>query len=478
MGGLFSSLNSSLDAIESYESALNVSQNNVSNASTPGYASQTATLEALPFDPSSGLSGGVQTGPTQSTQNQYADQAVRSQLEQQGYYNSQSTALSSIQSLFDVTGQTGVIGAVNNLLQSFSAWSTTPTSVSAQQAVLTSAQAVAQNFQSAAATLSQTTTGVNQQISSTVQQINTLAASIQSDNIAIQQGDNTGETPDAGLEANLSASLDSLSQLVNTTVTYAPDGTATVLIGGQTPLVMGTQLYSVQASFVDQAAPVNPDAIPDAHILDSQGNDITSQISQGSLGGLLYVRNSVLPALRGDGQQQGALNQLAQTLADSVNGILTSAQTPGGQPGTALFTYSSASPVDVASTLTLNPNISASTLAPAQPGADNGAALELSNLGNSTAPSDQISGQTILQFMDGMATQAGQQVSDAQSGENLHTQLLTQAQALQTQIEGVSLDGEAVQVMELQKGFQAAGQMVSVIDNLTLELINMATPQA
>ena len=83
-------------------------------------------------------------GTTQSTDNAYADQAVRTQFSAQGNYTAQSTALSSIQSLFDVTGQTGVIGALNNLFQSFSAWgSATPTSTAAQQAVLTAAQTVA-----------------------------------------------------------------------------------------------------------------------------------------------------------------------------------------------------------------------------------------------------------------------------------------------------------------------------------------------
>ncbi len=91
-------------------------------------------------------------------------------------------------------------------------------------------------------------------------------------------------------------------------------------------------------------SPSIPNATPDARILDSNGQDITSHISQGSLGGLLNVRNTVLPSLQGNGQQQGALNQLAQQVADRVNSILTSAQTAGGQPGTPLFTYSAASP--------------------------------------------------------------------------------------------------------------------------------------
>ena len=91
----------------------------------------------------------------------------------------------------------------------------------------------------------------------------------------------------------------------------APNGTATVLLGGQTPLVIGAQQYTIQASFAPAGSPVIPNATPDARILDSSGQDITAHITQGSLGGLLNVRNTVLPSLQGDGQQQGACEHRA-----------------------------------------------------------------------------------------------------------------------------------------------------------------------
>jgi flagellar hook-associated protein 1 len=471
MGGLFSALNNSLDALQAFQEALDVSQNNVSNASTPGYSAQVEAFSSDPFDLSAGLTGGVQAGTPQSTDNQYADQAVRNEYEAQGNYTAQNTALQSIQSLFDVTGQTGVTGAINQLFQSFSAWSSEPSASGAAQAVLDSASSLAQSFQSAAASLTQTTGSVNQQISSTVQQINTIAGQIQQDNVQIQQE----AQPDAGVQASLQASLDSLSQLTDATVTFAPNGTATVLIGGQTPLVIGSQQYNVQASFSGPSSGPNADATPNAQILDSNGQDITSQISQGSLGGLLYVRNTVLPGLQGNGSQQGALNQLAQQVADSVNQVLSTAQTSGGQPGTPLFSYDATSPVDVAATLTLDPNITVAGLAPADATASNGAALTLAGLGDSTTSADQVNGQTINQFMSAIVAQTGQEASNAQTGQTLHTQLLSQAQALQTQISGVSLDAEAEQVMELQQGYDAAGKMVTVISQLANTLIQMGT---
>lgn len=473
---LFGTLNNSLQAIQAFQEALSVSQNNVSNSSTPGYARQVVNLEALPFDPGNGSSGGVKAGPTTSTNDEYVNQAVRNQLSQQGNYTAQSSALSSVESLFDVSGQTGIVGALNNLFQSFSAWSATPGSASAQQQVLTSAQSLAQSFQSTAASLSQTTTQLNQNISSTVQQINQLATQIQSDNIAIQKNPNPSGGVDAGVSANLEASLESLSQLANITVNFASDGTATVLLGGQTPLVVGAQENSIQASFSTTTGSVNPNAIPNAVIQDSSGQDITANISGGSLGGLLTVRNTVLPSLQGNGTQTGALNQLAQQVADRVNQVLTSATTASGQAGVPLFSYNNTSPVDTASTLALSSTITASSLAsvdPTQPAVGNGAALTLSNLGTSTNPADQIGGQTMLQFLSNLAAQVGQQASNAQTGQTAATQAVTQAQAVQTQISGVSLDAEAINVMELQQGYQAAGKMVSVVDSLAQTLMSM-----
>lgn len=472
MGGLFGALNSSLSAMEALQNALDVAQNNVSNASTPGYASQTATFNAQPFDPPGGLDGGVNAGPTESTDSHFADQAVQTQYSLLGNYTSQSTALSSIQSLFDVTGQTGVLGALNNLFTSFSQWATTPDSAADQQNVISQAQALAEQFQSAAASLTQTTNQLDTQISGAVGQINALAQQIATDNAAIAPGN----PPNPNAQANLESSLESLSQIANITVTYNSNGTANVLLGGQAALVLGLQSYSISANFSNAGTGGNPNAVPNAQILDASGNDITADITQGSLGGALNVRNTVLPSLQGNSTQQGALNILAQQVADRVNAILTGAQTPSGAAGTALFTYNAASPVDVAATLEVNPAITASALAPADPGppaVGNGAALELANLGSSTAAADMVDGQTILGYAGSIATAVGQQASDAQTNQTLYTQTLAQAQSVQTQISGVSLDAEAALIMQYQQGYDAAGKMVSVIDSLASTLINM-----
>src|ERR1700682_954302 len=97
MGNLLTSLLNSAGALKAYEGALAVVQNNVTNANTPGFVKQRASLEALPFDLSIGLPGGVTLGPTQSSRNGFAEQAVRDQQTALGYYQQKSSDLSPLE---------------------------------------------------------------------------------------------------------------------------------------------------------------------------------------------------------------------------------------------------------------------------------------------------------------------------------------------------------------------------------------------
>jgi flagellar hook-associated protein 1 FlgK len=470
--GLFANLTSSVKALNAFEQSLEVAQNNVSNASTAGYAKQLATLNALPFQPLTGLLGGVQAGAPQSTRDEYLEQAVRYQQSVLTNYKAQAQALGGIQTIFDVTGQTGIIAALNSMFQSFSAWSANPDSAAARQDVLSKAQDLGMSFQQAASVLSSVTSNTTNQISSTVSQINTLASQVRDYNVQQSQGPHV----DSGLDAHLHDTLETLSRLAGITARFEQDGSVTLLLGGQTPLVIGNHQYSLQSSNFTPAAPVNPNATPSVRILDANGQDVTGNVSGGTLGGLLTVRNSVLPALQGDSQQAGALNQIAKKIADRVNQLLASGKDPAGNAGVPLFTYDATSGATTARSLAINPNITGNTLAALDPGPPqvaNGIALSLSGLGDSTAATDTIGGISILNFLNGQTQIIGQQVADATSGQTVAQQSVTQAQAIRTQVSGVSLNEEAVNVMELQRGYQAISKMITVIDGLTDTLINM-----
>jgi len=363
MGSLFANLNSSANALAAFQRSLEIAQNNVSNASTAGYAKQLPTLNALPFQLQAGLLGGVQSGAPQSTRDEFLEQGVRYQAGLLGNYQAQAQSLSGIEPIFDVTGQSGILASLNSMFQSFSAWSANPDSAAARQDVLAKAQDLGASFQQTMSVLSAATDNIDNKVHSTVDQINSLAAQVLDYNVRQAQHE-----PDAGLDAHLHDTLETLSSAAGVTARFESDGSVTLLLGGQTPLVIGTHQYSLSASNFDTGIPVNPNARPAAHILDANGQDVTANVTSGTLAGLLTVRNTVLPGLQGDSQQAGAINLIAKKVADRVNQLLASGLTPAGQPGTPLFTYDASSAVIAARTLAINPAVTSETLAALDPG--------------------------------------------------------------------------------------------------------------
>jgi flagellar hook-associated protein 1 len=472
MGSLYSILGSTSQSLQAFEEAMDVTQNNVTNANSPGYADQVPVMISQDFQSGNGLSGGVQE-ETQDTRSSYADTAVQQSLSLQGMYQQLQTSLEPLQSVFDVSSSSPIPSALNQLFQSFSQWSTQPGNATYQSAVLDAAQQTATAFQQAATQLSSIQTGTTNDIQSTVTQINQDAATLQSLNAQIAQN----STPDPGLSAELESTLENLSSLANVTTIPGNGGTVTVLLGGQTPLVIGTQVNDLQAVNDTSSNAGNADAAPTISILDSNGNDVTSQVTSGSLAGLLSVRNTLLPSLIGGGQQVGGLNTLAQGLADSVNSVLaqgSTTTTPPYQAGSPLFTYNSASPSGIAGTLAVSSTITGSQLAAADTSPTvvaNGAALTLAGLDSSTP--GPIDGQGFTQYFSSMVSTVGYAIANANTAETAQAQVVAQAQSLQQQVSGVSLDEEATRLVQLQSSYDAASKVVTVIDDTLQSLMTM-----
>lgn len=472
MGSLFSALTSAGNSLQAFERAIDVTQNNVTNANSPGYAEQVPELISQAFSPNTGLSGGVEE-QSQDTRDSYADAAVQQQLSLQGMYQQLQTTLAPLQSVFDVSSTSAIPSALNQLFQSFSQWSTQPNNADFQSAVMNAAQLTATAFQQASAQLGTIQNNTTSDIQSTVAQINQDAATIGSLNAQISQNPQI----DAGLSAQMESTLENLSSLANITVIKGNQGMDTVLLGGQTALVVGTNVSAISAGNNAASNSGNPGAPPTISVFDASGNDITGQITSGGLAGLLNVRNSLIPSLIGGGQQVGGLNTLAKSLADSVNNVLaqgSTTNTPPYQSGSPLFTYSSASPAGLAGTLAVSSGMTGSQLAAADPGPPfvvNGAALTLAGL-DSTSPGP-VSGQGFTQYFSSLVASVGNAANNANTGASTQTQLVAQAKSLQQQVSGVSLDEEAVRLVQLQSSYQAASKVVTVIDQMTQSLLAM-----
>jgi len=369
-----------LSALQAFQQAIEVTSNNVANASTPGYDEESIELEtALPqnaggFAIGSGVDvGGVQRAYSQAATNQLnTSQSTLSQLTSLQSYTSQ------IDNLFGTTA-----GGLTTALQSYySGWSAVaddPTSTPAREALLGNASALAANLNSTSSQLQEMNSDVNTRITADVNQINSIGTQIASLNTQIAQSSGSGQAPNQLLDQR-DQLVSNLSQLVGATTTSNTDGSINVYLGNGQPLVLDQNTY--QLSTVPNQ--FNASQLEVASTA-SDGASISSSITSGDLGGLLAARTQAIdPALN-------QLGQIATAVAQSANTQQASGLDLNGQLGSALFSVGA--PVVTASSA----NSDATT-----------ASVTLSNLGALT------SDNYLLSYQGGAYT-----LTDATTGANI-----------------------------------------------------------
>ena len=346
-----------LSALQAFQQAIEVTSNNVANASTPGYDEESIDLNtALPQD-----AGGIAIGSgvdVSGVQRAYS-QAAETQLNTSQSTLSQLTALqnytSQIDNLFGTTAG-GLTTALQNYYSGWSAVADDPTSSSAREALLGDASALAANLNSTSSQLQEMNSDVNTRITADVNQINSISTQISTLNTQITQSSGSGQTPNQLLDQR-DELVSNLSQLTGVTTTSNSDGSINVYLGNGQPLVLDQNTYAL-STVPNQFNASQLEVASTA----SDGASISSSITSGDLGGLLSARTQAIdPALN-------QLGQIATAVAQSANTQQASGLDLNGQLGSAIFSVGA--PVATAS----NANTDATT-----------ASVTLTNVGNLTS---------------------------------------------------------------------------------------------
>ena len=317
----------SVSALQAFQQAINVTSNNVANASTPGYDRETVNLtEAIPQSNGSATVGaGVQVTGVSRAFSQAAANQLNTSQSSLGQLNALQSYTNQIDNLFGTT-----IGGLSTALQGFySAFSnvaTNPTSSASRQALISSANSVANSFQTASGELNSLNTDVNSRITADVTQINSIASAISSLNNQIVTGTaQAGGQPPNELLDQRDQLVSSLSSLVNINTTTDSNGALNVFIGNGQPLVLQgsvTKLTTVGNQFNASQLEVSNSASTAV---------LSSSITGGDLGGLLAARSQVInPALN-------QLGQVATALSQTVNSQQAQGLDLSGNLGAPIF---------------------------------------------------------------------------------------------------------------------------------------------
>ena len=461
MSSLFGSMSIALQSLLAQQGALGVVANNIANASTPGYSREIPILEETPplFSGNVLVGTGVTMAHVESVRDDVLNLRIQQETQQQSSLNSYLDSMNQVQAAFNETQGGGLQSVLSSFFNSFQALAADPTNSSLRQGVITAGQNLANVFNQTSQNLATMQQGLDKSVVQTVTQANQLSSQIADLNHQIQAVSISGQ--DAGpLLDQRDQALQSLSQLVDTAVTYSGDGTVSVTTTNGALLVEGNQSQPLTVQ-------INSSGMHDVF---SQGTDITSAITGGELKGYLNARDGDIPTTQSD------LDSLAVSLTSAVNAqqqagfdssgvrgqnffVPFTPQAPGSNAGAALS-------MAVAVT---NPNqVAASSDGTTGSG---GNATALAGLQNQPI----VSGQTPADYYSNLVFQLGNSVSNASAEQDAVNMVLQQLKNQQSATSGVSLDEEATNLILYQRAYEAAARVMSVIDELTSTTIAMVT---
>lgn len=464
MMGLFGLLNLGTRSLQTQRTGVEVAGQNLANVNNPAYARQRVVIETSisinsPFGPQG---TGANAVAIQQIRSAFVDQQINSELSVGGYLQAHQDALEYAQAglgeVLDLNGeagsQTGLATDLNNLFAAFQSVSTSPSSMTERQLLVSKAQDLASHLNQTGGRLSALNSSLNQSLGTDVTAANELLTDIATLNDRIINAENSDGGVANDLRDSRQAKLEALSKLVKVDASEAPNGAMNISVNGSA-LVSDKNVLDTFQTYDGGGGQL---------LVRTATGGTPLALSGGHMQGVIAVRDGALTDLRGQ------LDTLAGTLITEVNALHSGGFALNGATGAAFFTGTDAGSIQVNTALVDDPSRLQISGVNGNAG-DNQVGLALALLAEKKIPA--LSNQSFSQSYNGTVAKLGQALAsanlDAADQQVVSTMLLKQRDA----VSGVSIDEEMSDLMKYQKAFQASAKLISTVDEMLETLINM-----
>lgn len=450
---LFGMLGMTSRALDAQRYGLDVVGNNLANVNTPGYTKRVAEFGAIPPPDRFSAGNGVEVLGVRSMRDRLYDQRLFDELPLEQQQSAMADALGLAEVALGTTGSS-VDGALGDFFDAFAELAEAPTSTTAREQVLSQGQALAGAFNGMASRLTEAASATDARVRADVDQINALTERLASLNSSITSApaEQTLHLRDEQIET-----VKKLSGILGTQVLEMSDGSVQVATRSGRPLVIGANAYALSAA----GAPPSGYAQVQA-----AGVDITAEITDGHLGGLLSVRDAAIPAYL------AKLDELAYDVATQVNALHTTGFDQNGAAGVSFF----APPATVAGAarnLTMNAAVAGNGRLVAAAGiavsGDNQVARKLADLRDQPI----VNGSTPDASWTQLVYRIGADVNRAVTEQKSRDEIVNQIEQMRDSVSGVSVDEEAAMMLRFQRAYEANARFFTTIDETLQTLLSL-----
>jgi len=521
MTGTFGSLNIAKTGLQYQQIAIDVADNNIANVNTDGYVRRRANAaevggpgQPVMWSSYNGDGEGVAAQGVQRLTDILLDKRVRSEHANLSYLQVQQTSLERVESAVNEPSDDGVSAAIANFAASWEDLVTSPDGTAARQSVVADGQSLAAAINTQARSLDSEMDEQRAGAVQDVQEINQDAQQLAQLNHAIfvaqANGSDVGDLQDQrdqvaldlANKAGAVTTVDQATGRYNVTIDNGNGSSVALVTGDQ---YAGLVVQGINADGTSTSTTGGIPATVSFTVTSQVGYDAKTDPATaspatvspgGDLGGVQALLNVTLPNYRGQ------LNALAKNLATVVNTQLAQGFDQSGRAGGPFFDFGAdglsddyAGSIVVDGAVATDPSLIAAA-----------ATRSLDTDGQPSGNSDATNADRVSQALSGgplvtgdpptpvvgvtdasgapvTAIDIGDQYQRMVSGlgstaAGLNTQAANQ-QLLTSQVDdeheqsaGVSLDEETINLMQAQRGYQAASRVLTVMDSVLDTLIN------
>jgi flagellar hook-associated protein 1 FlgK len=463
MSGLYSSLNTTVKALNAQSRGIDLSGRNLANVNNPAYARQRVILgdRGTVVTPDGAQSLGIEALGVQQLRDTLLDRQVTREIslkaafaaEQQGYARAQASLGQSVGAAGSVSGATnsGLDAALNDFFNAFQGLAARPTDVGERQTLLQKAAILTDRLRLTDGRLSQVQSDLDAQISSDVGDANRLLSTIAELNASIARVEigNPGSAVD--LRDQRQARLEELAARLPVTVNVTGTGVLQISL---------KDAANTDVLLVDGATVTGPVAFTGTGLTGGAGATALVAAS-GSIAGAHTARDGAVQTLRDN------LDLVTAQMVAAVNAAYNPTNTAGADFFAATGT--------TAGSIALEAGLNATTLRAGSGSAgDNSIALAVAAVASrnfSTAGGDALDG-TLTQFYSGTVSNLGQALAGANARVDDQDRIEQLVRAQRDSVSGVSLDEEMAELVKYQRAFQASSRVFNVIDELLDTVVN------
>lgn len=423
--------------------ALDVTAQNIANASSDGYVRRSVRMEEVSASGGQLRIGDISlSGARVSGIHRNADLFRQAEVRRTGSDLARADAeLGGLENIESAIEQSGLYDSIVEFEAALQQLASDPTNSSLRSAVLAGADTLANKFNIAVDSLGAAGEGLRFNASAATEQANVLGQELARVNLRLSRA-GEGSSDRATLLDQRDSLLEQMSGIVDISTSFAPDGAVTVTTGGAT-LVSGGDF-----------AQLSMGTAADGTISFAVGGTAV-QPTGGALAGAAL-------ALESAAQVRGRLDALADGIASAVNAAQASGVGLDGTAGQPIFAGTGAGGIKVVMT-------DSGGIATAPAGAPAG-----SNDGSNLAALRQalesggVAGSANALLFDVSSAVAGKTVTrDALDAIASSARISLEQQA------GVDLDTEAANLMRFQQAFQASGRAMQVASDIFQSLLQL-----